>query len=286
MKIFHIVFSFITLTSFAISQTPDSLNFFPAHAGDVRQYRSQFTNEIISTEYFDKDSTDQLGNVFIWRRVGGILKIDTLNNLYSLDAVNDTVNQTLVYKLSADTGTVWTRVKRERDSILAKVVGIFPGFVYGKQVTVKKIEKTRYSEVGPFWIGNEYLATGFGLVQEDIEPSDVYVLAGAIINGVKYGTVVSVKETSNIAESFEVLTNYPNPFNNATIISYTVSKNSKVNIVVYDVLGREVKTLVDERMEKGSYEISFDGNGLTSGMYFAVLKTASQTLIDKLLLIK
>ena len=59
-----------------------------------------------------------------------------------------------------------------------------------------------------------------------------------------------------------------------------------MNIVVYDVLGRTVKTLINERMEKGSYEISFTGNGLTSGMYFAVLKTASQTLIHKLLLIK
>lgn len=110
-----IIFLSLTLTSILFSQGgPDSLNFFPHHAGDVWQYRSQFTGEITMTEYFEKDSTDQFGNIFIWRRGGGVFKINILNNLYELYSPNDTGYLPLRYKLSADTGIVWTYIKRER----------------------------------------------------------------------------------------------------------------------------------------------------------------------------
>jgi len=138
-----IIFLSLTLTSILFSQGgPDSLNFFLHHAGDVQQYRSQFTGEITMTEYLDKDSTDQFGNIFIWYHNAGwgtfnIYKIDSSGNVYILYSVSDTGYVPLLYKLSADTGTVWPYLKRDRDSILAKVVEIFPPLVYGKQVTVK-----------------------------------------------------------------------------------------------------------------------------------------------------
>ena len=84
-----VVISFIDIAN---AQTPDSLNFFPAHAGDVRQYRSAFTGDITMTQYFDKDSTDQYGNKFIWYHYNdggtGVYKIDSLYNLTSVRLLN------------------------------------------------------------------------------------------------------------------------------------------------------------------------------------------------------
>lgn len=62
--------------------------------------------------------------------------------------------------------------------------------------------------------------------------------------------------------------NYPNPFNSNTVVRFSLSVDSKVSIKVYDVQGREVQTLVNERLQAGTYEAGFDGSMLTSGVYF------------------
>lgn len=290
MKIFRIAFSFVALTSSVMSQTPDSINFFPAHAGDVRQYRSYYTGEIVLTEFFDRDSTDANGNAFIWTHTDGgmgIYEIDSLNDVYELAFLNDTAQHPLLYRLEADSGVGWTYFKSVfGDTIVANVVAIVPGTVFGKQVRIKKIAYTRYSNLGPFWLGNRYLATGFGFVRWDVEPSDVYVLSAAIIKGTKYGTIVSVGRELSAPQTFDMLTNYPNPFNNATVISYTIPSDSHVNITIYDVLGRNIETLVDERRQRGKFEIYFDAQGLASGLLLAVMRTESNILTHKMLYLK
>jgi endoglucanase len=67
---------------------------------------------------------------------------------------------------------------------------------------------------------------------------------------------------------FELFDNYPNPFNPTTLISYQLPENSKVTLKVYDVLGREVSTLVNEKQSTGLYKVKFDGANLASGVYF------------------
>ncbi len=88
------------------------------------------------------------------------------------------------------------------------------------------------------------------------------------------------------SQSFDVLENYQNPFNNSALIAYYISSNSRVKITLYDLLVRMVRTLVNERKKNGTYSICFKIDNLTSGTYFAVLKTNSNTLTHKLLLIK
>ena len=65
--------------------------------------------------------------------------------------------------------------------------------------------------------------------------------------------------------------NYPNPFNPTTVICYQLPVNSYVTLRVYDQLGREVTTLVNEKKEPGSYQEQFDGSGLSSGVYLCRL---------------
>jgi hypothetical protein len=73
---------------------------------------------------------------------------------------------------------------------------------------------------------------------------------------------------AGVPPSFTLEQNYPNPFNPTTVISYQLPVVSSVRLAVYDLLGREVAVLVNERKAPGSYEVKFDGAGLASGVYF------------------
>jgi len=80
--------------------------------------------------------------------------------------------------------------------------------------------------------------------------------------------------------------NYPNPFNPTTTISYAIPENSVVTLKVYDLLGREVATLVNEQKKAGNYGVKFDGSQLSSGVYFYQLRSGSLTIVRKMLLLK
>jgi hypothetical protein len=99
--------------------------------------------------------------------------------------------------------------------------------------------------------------------------------------------ITSVKIISGeIPNSFNLRQNFPNPFNPSTSIKYDLPKNSFVKLIVFDELGREVKTLVNENQTAGTYEITFNGLLLPSGVYMYRLTTESFTQTKKMLLIK
>jgi hypothetical protein len=84
----------------------------------------------------------------------------------------------------------------------------------------------------------------------------------------------------------ELRQNFPNPFNPTTKISYAVLEPSVVRLIVYDRLGREVQTLVNENKEAGFYEASFDGANLPSGLYFCKIQAGKFSAVKKMLLMK
>ncbi|MBK6772239.1 MAG: T9SS type A sorting domain-containing protein [Ignavibacteria bacterium] len=79
---------------------------------------------------------------------------------------------------------------------------------------------------------------------------------------------VGIKTDEQIAGSFSLLQNYPNPFNPVTVISYNIAVAGFVELKIYDVLGNEVKTLVKEKQNAGSYSVDFNAGDLPSGVYF------------------
>jgi hypothetical protein len=102
-------------------------------------------------------------------------------------------------------------------------------------------------------------------------------------NGV-YGDIpiVGISNTNkNIPDKFELLQNYPNPFNPTTNIKYQIANNSYVSLKIYDVLGKEVATLVNEFKQAGTYELTFNAGKLSSGIYFykIVAENYSETKI-------
>ena len=85
--------------------------------------------------------------------------------------------------------------------------------------------------------------------------------------------------------SYNLLQNYPNPFNPSTTISYSLKEDGIVELKVYDILGREVKTLVNESETKGNHTITFDASDLASGVYLHKLKVNDYVAVKKMLLV-
>ena len=96
----------------------------------------------------------------------------------------------------------------------------------------------------------------------------------------------SVSEQIASVKGFELYQNYPNPFNPTTIIKFRISDFKFVNLKVYDILGNEISTLVNEEKSPGSYKISFDGSDLPSGVYFYQLITSDFVQTKKMILLK
>ena len=91
---------------------------------------------------------------------------------------------------------------------------------------------------------------------------------------------------SNVPSQYNLEQNYPNPFNPSTTFKYSIPNESNVTIKVYDVLGNEVATLVNEEKPAGTYEVIWYAEGLTSGVYFYQLKVGGHIETKKMLLIK
>ena len=95
-----------------------------------------------------------------------------------------------------------------------------------------------------------------------------------------------VKKTELHPNDFVLGQNYPNPFNPTTTIKYQIPKLSFVTLKVYDVLGREIETLVDEEKPAGSYQVEWSTNNLSSGVYFYTINATGFIETKKMLLIR
>jgi hypothetical protein len=97
---------------------------------------------------------------------------------------------------------------------------------------------------------------------------------------------MAVEDKAGIVKEFALSQNYPNPFNPTTTISYSIPSVSQVRLTVYDVMGRQVAVLVDEKKAAGVYKVSFDGQRMASGMYFYKLEAGSRIMKQKMVMLK
>ena len=101
----------------------------------------------------------------------------------------------------------------------------------------------------------------------------------------------SVEDVNTSPAEFALFNNYPNPFNPSTTIKYQISKDVKsekqeVRLIIYDALGREVATLVNEQQSPGIYEVVFDASNFSSGTYFYRLISGNNVKTMKMILLK
>jgi hypothetical protein len=192
-----------------------------------------------------------------------VLNVGSTNQVVNVEPRNIGVgNHFYMYTLTADSNVTWPQmvVVNGDDGI---------GTVWGPSTDLQNIAAVAYP------VGD---TVAFNSPPNSVE----YVLldAGKNIISAIDGNI------NRIPDRFELSQNYPNPFNPTTVISYQLPTTAMVTLKVYDVLGREVATLVNARQSAGTYSVTFNGAALASGVYFYRLQTGSFVQTKKLMLMK
>jgi len=185
--------------------------------------------------------------------------------------------------------TVWS-LKVGLDTLFCTIVmdNIATVFGQNRRQQVYFIKNRNSSE------GIRYTLTdGFGITKIYGEPDDEWLLRGAIINGVRYGTISSVQDNVDnaIPQDIYLFRNYPNPFNAGTMISFQLQSTHHINLSVYDLLGRNIKTIINQELSSGRHEFFWDGREdkskqLSSGIYICRIQSNSFLLQRKMLMLK
>ncbi|MBI5020633.1 MAG: T9SS type A sorting domain-containing protein [Ignavibacteriales bacterium] len=132
--------------------------------------------------------------------------------------------------------------------------------------------------ISPDWRQDGYIEIGAN-GETDLTAFDDIVISGIINTSVK--TIENTTPTT-----FRLQQNYPNPFNPITKIKYQIPEDTRVSFKIFNVLGEEIKTIVNEYQSAGYKEITFNGEDLPSGFYFYRLQTDKFTDVKKMLLVK
>ena len=152
------------------------------------------------------------------------------------------------------------------------------------------------------WTTVEHVMNGYGGTNRIETSADArYVRMYGIQRGTEWGyslyefeiydlsdtlTAIGGSESNLNDLHFELRNNYPNPFNPTTEIQYTIDKSDFITLRIYDILGKEIQTLVEDKQSPGRYNIRFDGSDLPSGVYFYSLQTSSSKETKKMILLK
>ena len=131
------------------------------------------------------------------------------------------------------------------------------------------------------------LKYGFiGTHQSDMFYNYDSFLIGCRLSGITYGFLTSVIQGNQIPREIILYQNYPNPFNPNTIIQYQISQQSKVKLVLFDILGNKIKELVNEYKLPGMHQYILDASNLSSGIYIYQLQTNDKIVTKKTILLK
>ena len=147
---------------------------------------------------------------------------------------------------------------------------------------------------GPLTIGRQSYADQkrFNGIIDEVEMFNRVLTTQEILSIYNAGSagkcklIAGIEESKEIPSKMELLQSYPNPFNPTTTIRYNIPKAGFVRIAVYDLLGKEIKVLVQENKEPGRYEVVFDASELTSGVYFYSLRAGEYIQNKKMILMK
>jgi len=133
----------------------------------------------------------------------------------------------------------------------------------------------------PIWI-----AKGIGIVRKLIPSDGDYWLQGAIINGVKFGTITDVREReANSLKNFK-LEVFPNPFNSTVTLKISLPHSGSTKLTIYNTLGQKIKTIMEAFKPAGNYNINYNADNLSSGVYLVLLKQNQTILTQKIILLK
>jgi photosystem II stability/assembly factor-like uncharacterized protein len=138
---------------------------------------------------------------------------------------------------------------------------------------------------GATWVYQCYANTANRLNMFDSNNGYAFGEAGTVYHTDNGGSV-GITPVNHMVKNYSLSQNYPNPFNPATKINFSIPKSGLVQIIIYDLMGREVKVLVNEFKTTGEYSVDFNGSRLSSGVYFYKLITDDFVETKKMMLVK
>ena len=249
--------------------------------GNVDSQGNIFVGSTIQVDQLQKFSLRKLdlNGQKVWekewwgRSEGG--ESNTVNSVNAA-AVTDISGQVIlggdIQKDSVNTGRAMSYIKSfsttNGDSLWEK------RWVYDNKALINHVMALKFDKIGNLLVfGNTY-------TNPNGTPPNQCFLTKYRFDG------VGVDPTKSIPTSFTLSQNYPNPFNPSTVIRFSVTKPSFVILKVYDVLGREIKTLVDEEKPAGTYEVTFNASTLPSGVYVYRLQAGTFIETKKMVLMK
>lgn len=284
------------------AQAHPAVRFYPLSVGDIWQYHSEYS--IRSNKQYSYYTVEAVGDTFPANGKRYVIVHSSNNNpmiprYQRVDSLTaqifkyDTFNggeEKLIDSLAAPEMT-WFMSYRARytielsltmiDSITkfgekkmrrwhTSLMGISPGYYY------KLIEQLGITE---FY---NAIALDDQVVIEYTRDTLMY----AKINGKEYGTLLSVEENKRNPQAFSLAQNYPNPFNPSTRIEYELPHTSLVTLSIYDLLGREVTTLVYGQKEAGRHSVAWNASAFSAGVYVARMQAGTYAASKKLVLLK
>jgi hypothetical protein len=251
----------------------------------VKEFLGFITMEVLGDTLIDSKSYSLLKNEpLYWNIDTGLVRIDSLEaklHIYLPDENNEDLYEDFLTQAG---DTTWINSTDFKVLVSEESVEVF-----GMNTFKRTIEY-------PSRFQGYELVKNVGLYQWGF--SDFFAiytreLKGCIIDGIIFGDTltVGVEDELPVAIEFNLEQNYPNPFNPNTVIKYSIPSvgtrdRVSVQLIVYDILGKEVVTLVNEELSSGEYEIQFDATGLPSGIYFYQLKSGSYIQTKKMILLK
>lgn len=196
--------------------------------------------------------------------------VDSLRGIsYKYYTDNAYVNGNTKVYLSTDGGMNWSETQEIENAIFNKIkfVNKNTGWLVGYGGVIY-----RTTDSGESWRKQpSYTLNTLNSVDLIDENTGWIVGSQGTILHTTNGGVTSVENPINIEtvpNNFILYQNYPNPFNNSTVINYQLVKSGLTVLMIYDLLGREVKTLVNDYQSEGPHTIRFDASGMSSGIYF------------------
>lgn len=285
MAFLLLAFCHMLLWTNAAAQGTDSLNWFPYKTWDLWEYRVSDGLTVDTVQIINiKDSVSADGKIHLTQLHRFIYPImyDPFRDFveYTIDTVAQVVFGPLdpipsinvpIFRFNAQQGDKWVMYAHLGGGFeMARVRGVYDGILFDRTTTFMEmlyygvadsadtLGLSRYSAI---------LAKGFGLVYRGGgDQAWQYDLRGGVINGVLYGDTTGIplsvdgKNEQVVVPSFKLHQNYPNPFNPATAITFDLKTFGSVTLIIYDMMGREIRRLVDdEGFIPGPHKIIWDG---------------------------
>jgi hypothetical protein len=276
------VFTLLIASSLSFAQS-----YFPLEVGNRWDYKeSSWGNEVdtISVNVVADTLMPNGQRYFVLDRAmgpGRFLHVDS-NFIYYYDESDST--DTPIYDLNAPLEE-WYSIgmyANPLDSPRVQLAHIDTAIIFGVATRILFFD---LDWLVPFTLG---LSEKFGPIYHYTAHHTPYwtSIIGCKIFDSTFGTLVSVEDQNELISNFHLSQNYPNPFNPTTKIEYSIPTDNNVEIKVFNVLGVEVATLLNEQRQAGTHSIEFKSDALPSGIYFYKINSGKYSEVKKMILLR